>query len=267
MKILRTREKVYENLKQNKNLSFVPTMGSLHNGHISLIQKAKKRKGNVIVSIFVNPKQFNSKKDFDKYPRNLKKDIRLLKRLKIDYLFIPTYNQIFSFKAKNKIFLHNFSKKLCGKYRPGHFLGVLDVVNRFIEIIKPNYLFLGRKDFQQLFLISEHIKKNNINTKIVSCKTIREKNGIAISSRNLFLTKNEKKILMRSIDFLKKNKKKINGKNIRLFTKKLKFFGIEKIEYLKIVDLNSVKFKANIKKNCNIFIAFYLNKIRLIDNF
>ena len=114
MKILRTREKVYENLKQNKNLSFVPTMGSLHNGHISLIQKAKKRKGNVIVSIFVNPKQFNSKKDFDKYPRNLKKDIRLLKRLKIDYLFIPTYNQIFSFKTKNKIFLHNFQKNYAG---------------------------------------------------------------------------------------------------------------------------------------------------------
>ena len=201
MKILRTREKVYKNLKQNKNLSFVPTMGSLHNGHISLIQKAKKRKGNVIVSIFVNPKQFNSKKDFEKYPRNLKKDISLLKRLKIDYLFIPTYNQIFSFKTKNKIFLHNFSKKLCGKYRPGHFLGVLDVVNRFIEIIKPKYLFLGRKDFQQLFLISEHIKKNNINTKIVSCKTIRDKNGIAISSRNLFLAKNEKKIL----DYLRKN--------------------------------------------------------------
>lgn len=267
MKILRTREQLYKNLKQNKNLSFIPTMGSLHKGHASLIKEAKKRKGDIIVSIFVNPKQFNSKKDYDNYPRNEKKDIKLLKKLKIDYLFIPTYKQIFSFKTKNKIYLNAFSKKLCGRYRPGHFLGVLNVVNRFIEIIKPKFLFLGKKDFQQLYLISQHLKKNNIHTKIIPCKTIRENNGIAISSRNLFLRENDRKILIKSIFFLKKYKKRINKKNIKFFIKKLNFFGIKKVEYLKILDLNSLKFKTSVKKNCNIFIAFYLDSIRLIDNF
>ena len=118
-----------------------------------------KKKGKILVSIFVNPKQFNNKKDFSSYPRNLKKDLKILKKLKIDYLFLPPYQDIFSFTPKNKIFLHNFSKKLCGKSRKGHFEGVLNVVNRLLEIIKPKNIFLGLKDFQQLYLIKAHIYK------------------------------------------------------------------------------------------------------------
>ena len=175
MKIFRKKNLLLKNILEAKNLSFVPTMGGLHQGHIKLIKIAKKRFKKVLVSIYVNPKQFNSKNDFKKYPRNLKKDIRILKKLKVDYLYLPNYRDIFSFKSKNKIYLHKFSKKLCGKFRKSHFKGVLNVVNRFLEILKPKYILLGKKDFQQLFLIKKHIQKNKINTEVIECNTVREK--------------------------------------------------------------------------------------------
>ena len=171
-------------------LSFVPTMGGLHKGHEFLIKKAKSKKKIVLVSIFVNPKQFNSKLDFSTYPRHFKKDIKILKKLKVDYLFLPTYRDVFSFKTKNKVYLHPFSKILCGKFRPGHFKGVLDVVNRFLEIFKPKYIFLGEKDFQQLVLIKKHIDKYNIKTKVIPCKTIRQNKYLPYSTRNDNLKKN-----------------------------------------------------------------------------
>ena len=134
MKIFRKKIPLQKNILEVKNLSFVPTMGGLHKGHAKLIKIAKKRFKKVLVSIYVNPKQFNSKNDFKSYPRNLKKDISLLRKLKVDYLYLPSYLDIFSFKSRNKIYLHNFSKKLCGKYRRNHFKGVVNVVNRFLEI-------------------------------------------------------------------------------------------------------------------------------------
>ena len=164
-------------------------MGGLHKGHEILIKRAKRKSKNTLVSIFVNPRQFNSKNDFLSYPRNFEKDVRILKKLKVKYLYYPTYKDIFSFRAKNKIYLHSFSKKLCGKFRPGHFRGVLDVVNRFIEILKPKYIALGKKDFQQLILIKKHIKKNKIKSIVVSCDTIRDQNLLPYSSRNFNLKK------------------------------------------------------------------------------
>ena len=145
-----------------------------------------------MVTIFINPKQFNSKKDFEKYPRNLAKDIKILRKTKIDYLYYPKFKDIFSFKTHNKIYMHPFSKQLCGKYRPGHFKGVLNVVNRFLEILNPRYLFLGEKDFQQLILIKEHIKKRKIKTTVISCKTVRFQKYLPYSSRNFNLKSYEK---------------------------------------------------------------------------
>ena len=192
MKIIRQKKDLNKLITKINSISFIPTMGGLHKGHEILIKKAKKKNRNTLVSIFVNPKQFNSKSDFNSYPRNLKKDIEILKRLKVKYLYYPKYNDIYSFNTKNKIFLHPFSKKLCGKYRPGHFKGVLDVVNRFLELLKPKYLVLGKKDFQQLILIKKHIKKNKIKTIVISCNTIRDNNLLPFSSRNFFLNKNDK---------------------------------------------------------------------------
>ena len=167
MKIFKDKQTLQKEISKTNGISFVPTMGGLHKGHISLIKQSKKSKLKTLVSIFVNPKQFQKKRDFRNYPRKITKDIKLLKKLKINYLYIPTSNDIYGFKPKHKIFLDKSSKKLCGKFRKGHFEGVLNVVNRFLEIINPKYVFLGKKDYQQLYLIKKHIKKRKIKSKII----------------------------------------------------------------------------------------------------
>ena len=131
----------------------------------------------------INQKKFNNKRDLKTYPRNNKNDLKILKRLKVNYLYKPSYNDIYKFKTEKKIYLDKFSEELCGQYRKGHFKGVINVVNRFLEIIRPKTIILGNKDFQQLYLIKKHIKKNKIKTKVLSCKTIRDKYFIAYSSR------------------------------------------------------------------------------------
>ena len=270
MKILKHRDILQKNISNEKNLSFIPTMGGLHEGHKKMIKMAKKRFKTVLVSIYVNPKQFNSKNDFKSYPRNLKKDIQLLKKLKVNYLYLPTYSDIFSFKTKKNIFLHSFSKKLCGKFRPGHFKGVLDVVNRFLEIIKPKYIFLGIKDFQQCYLINKHILKKKINTKVIHCKTIREKNGVACSTRNNNLNKNQFKIASNVFRYLKRIKKlaqkKISNFKIIKIKNDLIKLGIKKIDYIELYNLKTFKRPKNKREKFKIFIAFYINKTRLIDN-
>ena len=213
MKIFKDKHTLQKEISKTKGISFVPTMGGLHKGHISLIKQSKKSKFKTLVSIFVNPKQFNKKSDYRSYPRSTKKDLKKLKNLKVDYLYIPTFKDIYGFRPKNKFFIDKSSKKLCGKFRKGHFEGVLNVVNRFIEIIKPKYIFLGKKDYQQLFLIKKHIEKRKIKSKIIECKTIRENNGIACSSRNLNLSKSQMIIASNIYHYLrslkKKNKKKL----------------------------------------------------------
>ena len=247
-------------------------MGGLHSGHEYLIKKAKQKKGKTIVSIYVNQKQFDSKKDFENYPRNIKYDFKVLKKLKVDYLYLPMKNDIYSFKTKNTIYEDNFIKALCGKFRKSHFKGVLNVVNRFLEVIKPTFIFMGQKDFQQMYLIQKHIIKSNIKTKVVKCKTIREKNGVACSSRNKNLSFKEKKIASNIYNFLSKQKKFfINVKNKRkeliLLKKKLINLGATKVEYIKLFNLKNPKKRLNKKIKINLFVAYYLNNIRLIDNF
>ena len=177
-------------------------MGALHEGHEALIKKSVRESRKTLVSIFVNPKQFENEKDFKNYPKNYKNDIKILKKLKVAYLYKPSYEDIYKFKTKNKIFLDPFSKKLCGKFRRGHFRSVVDVVNRLLEIIKPKKILLGNKDFQQLILIDKHIKKNRINTKVFLFKTVRDKNFIAYSSRLKRLKNYEKNNLIKIIKFL-----------------------------------------------------------------
>ena len=270
MKIFKSKHKLQKEISTIKNISFVPTMGGLHRGHISLIKKSKTFKGKSVISIFINPKQFNEKKDFLKYPRNLKKDLKVLKRLNVDFVYIPTLKDIFSFRTKNRICLDDSSKKLCGKSRKGHFEGVLNVVNRFLEIIKPRYIFLGIKDFQQCYLINKHILKKNINTKVIHCKTIRERNGIAYSTRNNHLGKNHLKVASNVFKYLIKIKKltKNNIDNFKIIKIKdeLINLGVKKIDYIELYNLKTLKRPKNKREKFKIFIAYYLNKIRLIDN-
>ncbi len=270
MKIFKNKYNLQKEVCHIKGISFIPTMGGLHKGHISLINEAKKFRYKTLVSIFINPKQFNKKKDFNSYPRNLKNDLRKLKKLKVDYLYTPSFNDVYGFKTKKKVYLDKFSTKLCGKYRRGHFEGVLNVVNRLLEIVKPNYIFLGKKDYQQLYLIKKHIKKRSIKCKVIECKTIREKNGVACSTRNFNLNARQIKIASSIYSYLLKAKKKIK-KNYKFrinenFYKKIINLGANKIDYIENYNIKSFKKAKKGNENFNIFLAYYINNVRLIDN-
>jgi pantoate--beta-alanine ligase len=269
MKILRNIDVLKKALKDNSELGFVPTMGGLHKGHISLIKESLNKSKKTLVSIYVNPKQFNNKTDFANYPRNLDKDIKILKRLKIDYVFIPKFDDLYPEKKSKKIMLKKSQKILCAKFRKGHFEGVLDIMDKFIKLIKPKYIFLGEKDFQQLFLIKDFIK-NKYKSIICPCKTIRDKNYAPLSTRNeLLFKKNLYKVglissILRKIKFNIKKQSSINSYLISIKKELVKKFNI-KIEYLEIKNENNLN-TSNIKKKYRIFIAYYIQGIRLIDN-
>ena len=270
MKTLFNNIDLNEALFGNSNIGFVPTMGSLHDGHISLIKKSLKLSNKTIVSIFVNPKQFNNKQDYKKYPRNIKKDLKILKKLKVDYVYLPKFKDIYKAKNKIKIKLNKQDKILCAKYRKGHFEGVIDVMTRLTKIVNPSKIFMGEKDFQQLLLVKKYIEKN-FKSKIISCKTIRDKNQLALSSRNTLLKKddliNAGKISKSLIIFKKKllNKKNLNNLILMKKNELKKKYDI-KIDYLELRNIKNLKLTNKIK-NAKIFIAYNINKVRLIDNF
>ncbi len=268
MKIFYNKKDLTSALNYEKNVGFIPTMGALHKGHISLIKKSRLQCNKTILSIFINKPQFNKSNDFKNYPRNLRYDINLIKKNKVDYLYIPNSKQIYPRGRNKKIKINSFHKKLCGKFRPNHFHAVVDVVSRFVKIINPKKIYLGEKDFQQLLIIKDYFKKEKINTEVIMCKTVREKNGIPYSSRNLRLTDNEKKIISKTYNFIKKNKKSIIRKKIKkkIMIKIIHSFGVNKIDYVKILDVNKIIKPFLKEKKYKIFLAYYINKVRLIDN-
>ena len=270
MKILDNYKALNKALKGISDLNFVPTMGGLHQGHVSLIKNSLNQSGTTIVSIFINPKQFNDKKDFKKYPRNLNKDLNILKKLKINFLYLPEYKDIYNSKNDKEIKLEKKEKILCAKYREGHFEGVLDVMDRLTKSIKPRKIFMGEKDFQQFYLVKKFIEKK-YNCKVIGCKTIREKNYLAMSTRNRLLTKKQFKIGGKIANILKdfKNnlKNKINIKKLILEKSKslTKEFKIH-IEYLELRNISNLKLATSIK-NSRLFVAYKIGNVRLIDNF
>ena len=268
MKIILSKNKLIKILQIEKNIGFVPTMGGIHAGHISLINKSISQCNKTVVSIFINKPQFNKDDDFKSYPRSLEKDILKLKLNKVDYLYLPKTNQIYPHGYNKKIVVNSLEKKLCGKFRPYHFRSVVDVIDRFIKIIKPKKIFLGEKDMQQLKIIEDFVKKNKIKSEIIECKTIREKNGIACSSRNFLLSTKESLIASRIYKIIVEQKKDVIKKKLSLDKLKNKIYllGVNKIDYLEMHDVNKL-IKPFIKKNnYKIFIAYYLGKTRLIDN-
>ena len=175
-------------LNFSKIIGFVPTMGTLHNGHLSLITAAGKKSNFIIVSIFVNPTQFNSKEDLESYPFNLEKDIAILKKEKVDLLFIPEYSELYEEEIPIKTSFNELENVLEGKHRKGHFKGVLRVLNIFFKLLKPNFAFFGEKDYQQYLIVKQFTSLFFKNIEIVLCPTFREENGLAMSSRNKYLT-------------------------------------------------------------------------------
>ena len=268
MKIILSKKKLIQILKEEEDLGFVPTMGGIHKAHIYIIKKSISLCKKTIVTIFVNKPQFNETTDYKKYPRNIKKDISILRKSKVDYLYLPTTKQIYPSGPNRNIKISSFGKRLCGKSRPGHFKAVVDVIDRFIKIINPNKIFLGEKDMQQLKIIEEFINKNKIKTKVIRCKTIREKNGVACSSRNFLLSRNDFIIASRVYKLLYKNKKLlIMKKNILKKIKNEIFqFGVKKIDYLKLIDINKQTRPFKKSKKYKLFVAYYIGSTRLIDN-
>ena len=270
MKILLNNNDLNEALNKVSNLGFVPTMGSLHKGHISLIKKSIKECNKTIVSIFINPTQFNNKKDYRNYPRNLKKDLYVLKNLKVDLLFLPKIEDVYNSKINFNIKLNKDDKILCAKFRKGHFEGVIDVMRRLAAAIKPQKIFMGEKDFQQVYLVRKYIQKK-YKSSIVQCKTIRNKDKLALSSRNSLLNKTElKKAGKLTQIFIKLKKELKKTKEIEKFLinkkKELSRLLNIKIEYLELRNKKSFKISKKVK-NSKIFFAYRINQIRLIDNF
>ena len=271
MKILLNNQALAETLRPFNDVGFVPTMGGIHNGHMSLIKQSKKLCKKTIVSIFVNPKQFNNNKDLKSYPSNIDKDIFLLKKNKnVDFVYIPQIKEIYNTKRKSPIKINNKNKILCARYRKNHFEGVLDVMDRLTNLIKPKKIFMGEKDFQQLLLVKNFIEKK-YKTKIVACKTIRDKNMIALSSRNYLLDKTKLNIASciakRLLQLKKKirNKKKIN-KFLLQEKKIIKETYNVKVEYLELRNEQNLLISYKSTKS-RIFLSYYLEGIRLIDNF
>jgi len=270
MKIILNNHVLSKSLGPFYDIGFVPTMGGIHQGHISLIKRSIKSNKKTIVSIFVNPKQFNNIKDFNSYPENIKKDLAILKKIKkLDFVYIPTFKDVYENKKRPKIRIKKKYKVLCAKYRKGHFEGVLDVMSRLTKLIKPKRIFMGKKDFQQLFLVKNFIEKK-FNTKVIGCKTIRNKSKLALSSRNFLLKKNElNEVEKISKKFLNLKIKIKFIKNINQFLKKTKkdlesFFNI-KIEYLENRKTNDLSISNNYNGS-KIFLCYYYKGIRLIDN-
>mgnify|MGYP002005407483 CR=1 FL=1 len=270
MKILLNKSDLNEALYNISSLGFVPTMGSLHEGHISLIKKSLKECKKTIVSIFVNPKQFNNKVDYNKYPKNNKRDLIILRKLKVNFVYLPNNKDVFSIKRDFFIKLNNNEKILCAKYRKGHFEGVISVMKQLTNLIKPSKVFMGEKDFQQYLLVKKYIKKI-LKIEIIVCKTIRENNKLAFSSRNILLKKKEFKIAGQiAKDLISFKKKLIKNKEVKklILNKKeeLKNSYNIRIEYFELRNKKDLSLSKSIK-NSKLFIAYFLSKVRLIDNF
>ena len=270
MKILLNNTTLFKSLRPFNDLGFVPTMGGIHKGHLSLINNSKKFCKKTIVSIFLNPKQFNNKKDLKSYPRDIKKDLKILKKTKkVDFVYLPKFKDIYKNNKKSKITLNKKDKILCAKFRKGHFEGVLDVMNILTKIINPNKIFMGEKDLQQLYLVKNFIEKK-YPTKVIACKTVRDKNKIALSSRNILLKESDfntaGKIYKRLVNIKKETN---NNKNISFFLikqkKQLEISYKIKIDYLELRNKKNLKYTKK-NKNSRLFVAYYLNKVRLIDN-
>jgi pantoate--beta-alanine ligase len=262
-------------VRKGENISLIPTMGNLHKGHESLLLESSNMKNKMIVSLFVNPLQFNNLDDYKSYPKSMNSDIEILERNKVDCLFMPSEDEMLkNIKKLESFSFPEYMNILCGKYRDGHFLGVFKIVKKLFEIIKPSVAYFGKKDYQQLIIINYIVKeyfKNKI--KIVACNTIREDSGLAMSSRNNRMTKSQRNIasfVYKELVALKEIIRSDGNYNFKELQKNsidtLSMIGI-KVEYLELLSSNDLsEIHKNDTGNLMLFVAFYISGVRLIDN-
>ena len=262
---------VKESKRNGSSINFIPTMGALHLGHIKLIQKAKKRNAVRIVSIFINPSQFGPSEDFKNYPRTIHNDLNLLRNEDVDIVFLPIENEILKYKTFYKCPNFKIENILCGKSRPNYFPGVKNIVIKLFDIVQADNSFFGEKDYQQLVVIKKMRDELNFGTKIIPIKTVRNKNGLPLSSRNKYLEINEIEIANKINKICKylipKVKNKLNTTKILAHAKReLLMNGIDKIDYLTILT-DTLEKRKSLKSKSRIFIAANVGSTRLIDNF
>ena len=274
MKILENKRELDELLAKIRTngtkIGLIPTMGSIHDGHLSLVENSIKENFFSITSIFVNPTQFNDLKDFKKYPKNKKQDIEKLNTVKCDAVFFPQIEELYPEGIKRKKTISKYRDILCDKFRPGHFDGVTTVVKSLFDIVTPDTVFFGEKDFQQLKIIKELIKKNNLPIQLIDCPSVRSKNGMSLSSRyNNFNTNQEilfNQISLKVNDCVNLLKKQIDINNLKNLNQYLEEDKKIKVDYLEVRDDDELLLTQK-NKNARLFISFYIEDIRIIDNF
>ena len=254
-------------------IGFVPTMGALHNGHLALLRQAKKQSSMVVCSIFVNPTQFDSKEDFNRYPDTLSDDITKLEKINCDVLYVPAVSDLYAIDEKAKHFNFNgLDNVMEAKFRKGHFDGVATIIEKFFNIINPHKAYFGQKDLQQLLVVKSLTKQLNLPIEIVSIPTIREENGLAMSSRNKLLNAKQKLVasmLYESLAFCKANKDTLKIRELKTHLEKQFSEQLEvDLEYLEFVDANNLHPITVFKENDNnaVCIGAYVGGVRLIDN-
>jgi pantoate--beta-alanine ligase len=273
-KIAKTREIISKWKKEGYIIGFVPTMGYLHKGHTSLIEIAKKHSDKVVVSIFVNPIQFNDKNDYLKYPRDIERDKKILEKMGVSLLFIPDEKEMYpNGELLVYVDVRELDKELCGKYRKGHFRGVVSVVSKLFNIIQPDIAVFGKKDIQQAIIIKRMVEDLNYDIKIILGETIREEDGLAISSRNVRLNEEARKeapslykALMLAYNLFKEgntsSKKLVEA--VSNYIKKHSKKAV--IEYVELVDGKTLQKKETANTGDILALAVYYDDVRLIDN-
>ena len=272
-KTIKSVRKIVETArKKGKKIGLVPTMGALHIGHISLVEKAKQQTNFVVVSIFVNPTQFSPNEDFKKYPRPIKSDLAVCRKAGVDVVFAPTAKQMYPDENLTWVNVEKLTEQLCGRFRPRHFRGVATVCAKLFNIVVPNVAFFGQKDAQQIIVIKRMVADLNMPLKVVVCPTVRQSDGLAVSSRNQYLTEQGRKDATYIYKALKKSRSLIKagateGKIIISEMKKmLKQVPSIKIEYISIVDAETLRELEKITGKVLIAAAVKIGSTRLIDN-
>ncbi|MDR3598851.1 pantoate--beta-alanine ligase [Clostridium sp.] len=259
--------------REGLSIGFVPTMGALHEGHESLVKKAAKENDKVVVSVFVNPTQFGPNEDYDSYPRDINRDLEICMGVGASLVFNPEPSEMYFESKSTSVSVSNLTSVLCGAKRPGHFDGVCLVVTKLLNIVTPDKAYFGQKDAQQVAVIKRMVKDLNIDAEIVACPIIREEDGLAKSSRNTYLSKEERQaalVLSRSLNIAKDlliNGDRNAAKIKEIIKEEINKEPLAKIDYVEIVDSESLENVDNIDKSVLIPIAVYIGKTRLIDNF
>ncbi|HUT08823.1 MAG TPA: pantoate--beta-alanine ligase [Candidatus Latescibacteria bacterium] len=257
---------------EGKKIGFVPTMGYLHEGHLSLVRESKKRADVTVVSIFVNPAQFGPTEDFKKYPRDLEKDSAYLEKGGVDCLFYPAAAEIYTPGYRTYVEVRGLQDRLCGKSRPGHFQGVATVVLKLFEIVGPDFAFFGAKDAQQVLIIGKMAVDLNLDTEVVTCPIVREPDGLALSSRNAYLSSEERKAALALSISLRWAERAIAAgerdaaKVIAGIRAAIEAEPLARVDYVEAVDLVDLEPVAEIRGEVLIALAVFIGSTRLIDN-